>query len=122
MGYSWLIAISGACCIAACRTPAGNSSRAAEGIQPTARPRQMRTAKLPAKPRFDLRRLQVKVPGKTMVQVSSLLGAPEHVFKMEERESWDYLDIAYDSITKREVGRLEIWFTRGVAEDVRASF
>jgi hypothetical protein len=64
----------------------------------------------------------MRLHGSSMQQVVSLLGRPAQVYKTGDRESWDYQDVAYDSVTNRTVERLNLWFINGVVDDVQASF
>ncbi len=76
----------------------------------------------PTRPQREFRTLRTRLPGKNMHEVAALLGSPAHVFNMGDRESWDYKNMAYDSVTGRTVSSLSIWLTRRVADDVQAAF
>jgi hypothetical protein len=77
---------------------------------------------LPAKPKHDFRNLRADLTGKRMRDVTARLGKPAKVFASGASESWDYLDVAYDSASGRTVRRLEVWFKNGTVAYMNASF
>lgn len=102
-----------------CKSPGDRSGQE----QAAASPRSSADRGWPAtRPRHEFRDLRKRLPGKSMREVKALLGPPAYVFNSGNRESWDYENAVYDSVTGRVVTRLTVWFTRRVADDVRASF
>ncbi|MEQ1861369.1 MAG: hypothetical protein ABMA13_15710 [Chthoniobacteraceae bacterium] len=77
---------------------------------------------LPSRPAHDLRKLRVQLKGKPASAVVALLGKPAKVFTTGTSESWDYVNVAYDSASGRTVRTLEIWLRGGVVEYMNASY
>jgi hypothetical protein len=105
--------------VGGCQSPGGDAGR--ESV--ATRASLSHDGQVPAtRPQREFRELRARLPGKRMREVAAILGTPAHVFNMGDRESWDYQNAAYDSMTGRTVSSLSIWFTRRVADDVQASF
>jgi hypothetical protein len=77
---------------------------------------------LPGKPGHDFRKLRAQLKGKPMSEVTAVLGKPSAVYTLGPSESWEYSDIAYDSASGRTVRRLEIFFSNGVVDYLKAVF
>jgi hypothetical protein len=84
---------------------------------------QKRFGPLPStKPRHNLRDLQKTLPGKSLKEVRALLGKPSGVYLSGDRECWDYYGICYAPITGRTVGKVGIWFRKGLVDHLDSVF
>jgi hypothetical protein len=77
---------------------------------------------LPERPKHEFRKLRTELKGKSMSEVAALLGKPSEVYSTGPTESWDYINVAYDSASGRTVRILEVWFSKGVVDYVKAIF
>lgn len=75
-----------------------------------------------AEGRRDFRELQRSLRGRSMHEVSQMLGKPNQVEGFGQVESWSYLNAAYDPATERVVRQMTVWFLKGVVDETRASF
>lgn len=57
-----------------------------------------------------------------MTEVVKILGQPSRVFTLENRETWDYGNAAYDPVTGRTVRSIEIFFVERVVASVNLSY
>ena len=74
------------------------------------------------RPEQDVRKLRSRLPGKTMKDVVKVLGQPFQVFTLENRETWEYKNAAYDPVTGRSVRSLDILFIDRVVAGVNFSY
>lgn len=56
----------------------------------------------------NVRKLRARLAGKAMKEVVEILGQPSRVFTLENRETWDYKNAAYDPVTGRVVHSIQI--------------
>ena len=71
----------------------------------------------------DLRKLRPRLLGQSMREVIDVLGKPEEVLTLGGgTEAWDYVNVAYDSITERPINRLTVWFSKGKVDRISSSF
>jgi hypothetical protein len=74
------------------------------------------------RPRQDVRTLRSTLPGKKMKDVVKVLGQPSQVFTLENRETWEYNNAAYDPVTGRTVRSLDILFLDRLVASVNFSY
>jgi hypothetical protein len=102
--------------MAACGTGGrtGPGDTASAGHRPAAIP--------PATPRLEFRKLHAQLPGKSIQEVARIMGLPSNVHVSGSSESWDYLDAAWDPVSRRPVRRITVWFKNGVVDELYAAW
>ena len=74
------------------------------------------------RPKQDVRKLRSTLTGKKMKEVVKVLGQPSQVFTLENRETWEYKNAAYDPVTGRTVRSLNVLFVDRLVESVNFSY
>ncbi len=80
------------------------------------------SASLVQRPKPNVRELRETLVGKEMRQVVKVLGQPAQVFTLEQRETWQYRDAAYDPATGRTVRSIDVLFLNRRVESVNFSY
>jgi hypothetical protein len=74
------------------------------------------------RPKQDVRKVRSMLTGKQMKEVVKVLGQPSQVFILENRETWEYKNAAYDPVTARTVRSLDVLFVDRLVESVNFSY
>lgn len=114
------VAVAGSVVLPGCVSPmARELAEARELIQRY----EQKYGKLDAEPiQRDFRKLQRELRGRTMHEVSQMLGKPARVEGFGQAEAWSYVNAANDPATGRVVRQMTVWFLKGVVDETRASF
>lgn len=100
--------------LAGCQSPGSRNSSVA-AVSPS-------SASLEQRPKPNVRELRARLVGKEMKHVVNVLGPPAQVFTLEQRETWQYKDAAYDPATGRTVRSLDVLFLNRRVESVNFSY
>ena len=105
-----------ATCLAAllaCRSPDTQGSSASTS---------QRSSAFSEKRKENVRKLRASLPGKQMKDVVRILGKPSQVSTLEERETWDYKNAAYDPVTGLPVRSLQVLFVNRRVDSINFSY
>lgn len=119
MKYEIKICVALTACLlplAACR------NQGTQEVAASAETRSVSKTPVAERPKQDVRRLRSMLPGKKMKDVVKVLGQPSQVFTLENRETWEYKNAAYDPVTGRTVRSLDVLFVDRLVASVNFSY
>lgn len=119
MNHEIKISVALAACLlylVACRNPGPQDAAA------SAETRRGSNTSLVERPKQDVRKLRSTLTGKKMKDVVKVLGQPSQVFTLENRETWEYKNVAYDPVTGRTVRSLDVLFVDRLVASVNFSY